>query len=193
MTFHSIRQEIIKDSTNHSFTKRGWKPIYTASASARIVIVGQAPGRKAQESGIPWNDASGDNLRAWLGIPREIFYNDKLIALIPMDFYFPGKGLHGDLPPRKDFARRWHPTLFSLMPNVKLTILVGKYAQDYYLKGIKEKNLTETVKSYKKYLPIFFPLVHPSPLTFRWQAKNPWFKRTVLPDLKNRVKKILNK
>jgi uracil-DNA glycosylase len=188
MSFHSIHRAIIADPANHSFTKRGWQPIYTASPQARIVLVGQAPGRKAQEAGIPWNDVSGDNLRSWLGIDRDTFYDDQLIALIPMDFYFPGKGAHGDLPPRKDFAKHWHPKLLSLMPNVRLTIVIGQYAQAHYL---VEKNLTETVRAYKKYLPDYFPLVHPSPLTFRWQAKNPWFKKTVLPVLQQRIKKIL--
>lgn len=187
-----IRQQIIDHPANLWAKKQGYKPIYTASNKAKIAIIGQAPGRKAQESGIPWNDISGDNLRRWLNISKDIFYSDK-IALIPMDFYFPGKDKHGDKLPRRDFAPLWHPQLFSLMPNIKLTILTGSYAQKYYLGKTMNKNLSETVRNYQDYLPDYLPLVHPSPLNLRWQSKNAWFAKNVLPHAQKLVTRILDK
>ena len=124
-----LYEHICADPMNDDFTARGWPPVYSASARSRIIIVGQAPGRIAQETGVPWNDASGRLLRQWLGVSDEQFYNPDLFALIPMDFYYPGKGAHGDLPPRKEFAKKWHPKLRAQMPAVRLTILVGAYAQ----------------------------------------------------------------
>ena len=156
-----------------------------------MVIIGQAPGRAAQETGIPWNDASGKTLRGWLGVTDEQFYDESLFALVPMDFYFPGKGPSGDLPPRKEFAEMWHPKLLEEMPNVELTLLIGQYAQKYYLGDTAERNLTETVRSYEKYLPDYLPLVHPSPLTSRWRSKNPWFATDVLPELQSRVRALI--
>ncbi|NLC41909.1 MAG: uracil-DNA glycosylase family protein, partial [Erysipelothrix sp.] len=138
-----------------------------------------------------FRDVSGDRLREWLGIDEETFYTPQNFAVLPMDFYFPGKGKTGDLPPRKDFASRWHPLLLNEMKQIQLIILVGSYAQKYYLKDNMKSNLTQTVKSFGEYLPKYFPLVHPSPLNRRWEAKNPWFNEEVLPVLKHRVHKIL--
>lgn len=188
-----IRADIINDPMNLGFSEQGYVPVYTASKNARIVIVGQAPGRKAQESMTPWNDVSGDALRKWLGVDRDTFYNTDIFALIPMDFYYPGKGVHGDLPPRKDFAQKWHPKLLAHMPNVELIILVGAYSQKYYLGARAHRTLTETVYTYQTYLPEFFPVVHPSPLNFRWRARNKWFELEVIPALESVVKTILNK
>lgn len=171
--------------------QKSYLPVYTASATARVVIVGQAPGRIAQESLTPWNDVSGDRLRDWLGLSREQFYDEKLISLMPMDFYYPGKGPHGDLPPRKGFAPIWHPKLRALMPQVELTLLVGRYAQAYYLGQLNKRTLTETVMSYEEYLPSFLPMVHPSPLNFRWLSVNPWFEAEVVPAARQRVHDIL--
>jgi uracil-DNA glycosylase len=186
-----IYDKVANDSSNRSLKAKGYLPVYTASKHSKIVIIGQAPGKKAQESGIPWNDLSGVKLRAWLGMSDEQFYDPKLVALLPMDFYYQGKGAHGDLPPRKDFAAKWHPQILASMPDVRVIILIGNYAQKYYLGAEAKNNLTLTVKSYKDYLPKFLPLVHPSPLNFRWQAKNPWFEKEVVPDVRRRVKKIL--
>jgi len=191
MSLRSIYLDIENDISNEKFKEVGYKPIYTASKSSKIVIVGQAPGRKAQESGIPWNDVSGDRLRSWLGVDREKFYSPDVISLIPMDFYYPGKGAHGDLPPRKEFAARWHPMILDELKNVQLMILVGSYAQKYYLAGMAKVNLTETVRAYEDYLPKYFPLVHPSPLNFRWQSVNPWFEQDVIPDLRAKVEEII--
>ena len=190
MTLSKIYTSINNHLSNKAFLEKGYLPIYTVSATAKIVIIGQAPGRKAQETGIPWKDVSGDNLRAWLGINKETFYDSSYLALIPMDFYYPGKGKNGDLPPRKEFAPLWHKKILELMPQVKLIILVGAYSQKYYLGTAMKANLTETVRSHHDYLPTYFPLVHPSPLNGRWLAKNSWFTEETLPALQRAVRRI---
>ena len=186
-----IKQAIMSDPQNASYTERGIEPLFAAPKTARINIIGQAPGLKTQEAGLYWKDKSGDRLRDWLGVDEDTFYNSGYFAVLPMDFYFPGHGKSGDLPPRTGFAEKWHAETLALMPDIELIILVGKYAQDYYLKDIKKKNLTETVRAYKEYLPNMFPLVHPSPLNRRWMAKNPWFEEDVLPEFKKRVQEII--
>ena len=166
--FKAIAEEIRRDPENASFTKRGIDPLFFAGPECRIMIVGQAPGRVAEESGIVWNDRSGDRLRDWMGIDRDTFYNSGKLAIVPMDFYFPGTGKSGDLPPRKDFADKWHPRMLELMPDLKLTILVGSYATKRYLKLKSSASLTQVVKDYHDYLPDFFPRVHPSPRNQIW-------------------------
>ena len=184
-----IRREIISAPDNAWAAARGYEPLYVADAAAKIVIVGQAPGRKAQESGIPWNDASGVRLLDWLGVDEATFRDPSRFALLPMDFFYPGRGAHGDLPPRRDFAARWHPRLLQAMPQIRLTLLVGSYAQQHYL-GVRD-TLTATVRRYREYLPDALPLVHPSPLNFRWLAKNPWYEDEVLPQLRRSVRSAL--
>ena len=184
-----IRGEITADPDNAWATAAGYQPIYVADASARIVIVGQAPGRKAQESGIAWNDASGVRLIEWLGVDEASFRNPSAFALLPMDFYYPGKGPHGDLPPRRGFAARWHPRILEAMPDVQLTLLIGNYAQQHYLKT--RESLSATVRRFEDFLPAVLPLVHPSPLNFRWLAKNPWYEQEVIPQLRRRVHETL--
>ena len=188
-----LKKEIMLDSDNKKYTDEGIEPLFSAPSTAKILIIGQAPGIKAQESRIFFNDKSGVKLREWMGIDDDIFYKSGLIGVVPMDFYYPGKGKSGDLPPRKNFAPKWHEKILELMPNIELIILVGKYAQDYYLHKNKKSNLTETVFHYEEYGPLYFPIVHPSPLNFRWQNKNPWFLENVVPKLKIRVSKILDK
>ena len=190
--FGAIFREICDDPMNADMQAKGCMPVYTASAKAKIVIVGQAPGRKAQESLQPWSDVSGKLLRSWLGVTDEQFYDPNVVALIPMDFYYPGKGAHGDLPPRKGFAEKWHPQLLAHMPDVELTILIGAYAQKHYLGKRAERNLTETVRTYETYLPDYFLLVHPSPLNFRWRKNNPWFEAEVVPELRRRIVRLLD-
>lgn len=189
--FAAIHQAIVDDPMNADMKAMGYVPVYAPGPNAKIVIVGQAPGSKAQASMKPWNDVSGVLLRKWLGVSDEQFYDPDLFALIPMDFYYPGKGIHGDLPPRKGFAEKWHPQLMKLMPDVQLIIPIGAYAQKYYLSKSAKSNLTGTVRAYEEYLPTYFPLVHPSPLNFRWRTKNPWFELEVVPELKNHVHSIL--
>lgn len=188
-----LKKEIMLDSDNKKYTDEGIEPLFSAPSTAKILIIGQAPGIKAQESRIFFNDKSGVKLREWMGIDDDIFYKSGLIGVVPMDFYYPGKGKSGDLPPRKNFAPKWHEKILELMPNIELIILVGKYAQDYYLHKNKKSNLTETVFHYGEYGPLYFPIVHPSPLNFRWQNKNPWFLENVVPKLKIRVSEILDK
>lgn len=166
-------------------------PILTAHTDSRIVLIGQAPGLKVHKSGIPWDDNSGDNLRDWLGADKETFYDPKQIALIPMGFCYPGKGKSGDLPPRKECALLWHRALLDKMVDVKLTILVGQYAQAEYLGKSARKTLTETVRNFKDFLPDCFVLPHPSPRNNIWQAKNPWFKTEVLPTLKRSISEAI--
>ena len=192
-SFEQLKQEIMADSDNKKYTDVGIEPLFSTPNTAKILIIGQAPGIKAQESKIFFNDKSGVKLREWMGIDDEIFYKSGLIGVVPMDFYYPGKGKSGDLPPRKNFAPKWHVKVLELMPNLELIVLVGKYAQDYYLGNEKKQNLTETVYNYKQYLPRYFPIVHPSPLNFRWHNKNSWFIQEVVPDLQKRVKEILQK
>lgn len=191
MIIEKIKEEIMADPMNESYTKMGIPPLFKASIDARIAIVGQAPGRKAAATQLFWNDLSGDRLREWMGISREIFYSTNRIAHLPMDFYYPGKAKTGDAPPRKGFAEKWHPRLLDEMPNIEIIILIGSYAQKYYLNKRCEKNLTETVRSFQEYLPEYFPLVHPSPLNLGWLKQNPWFENDVLPVLKEIVGKNL--
>ncbi len=187
-----INQAIMADPQNKTYTTQGITPLFAAPTTARINIVGQAPGLKAEQSRLYWNDLSGDRLREWLGVDRECFYHSGLFAIIPMDFYYPGKGKSGDLPPRKGFAEKWHPQILANLPNIELTILIGQYAQKYYLPDNK-LNVTETVRHYREFAPQFLPLVHPSPRNQIWQAKNPWFKQEVVPYLQQRVNAILGR
>ena len=169
----------------------GVNPIIAASQKSRIVVIGQAPGRIVHDTNTPWNDKSGDNLRNWLGIDKGMFNNAEFIALMPMGFCYPGKNKTGDLPPRPECAPLWHHLLLASMSQVELILLIGQYAQNYYLSEKTKKTLTETVRNYKTYLPKFFPLPHPSPRNNIWQAKNDWFGKKVLPDLKKQVQHIL--
>lgn len=164
------------------------KPIVRAAASATILIVGQAPGRRVHETGIPWNDPSGDRLREWMQVSRDTFYDERRIAIIPAGFCYPGTGKGGDLPPRPECAPLWHPRLRAALPNIRLTLLVGSYAQAYYLGRRAQKTLTETVRHYCGYLPEFLPLPHPSPRNQMWLKRNPWFAEEVLPLLREQIK-----
>ena len=190
MNAEEVVEKLKTDERNRSYTERGVMPVFQAGPGAKVLISGQAPGKKVEESGIPFNDKSGEKLIRWMGIDRETFYSEK-IAIVPMDFYYPGKGKTGDLPPRKFIAREYHPQILRMMPDIRLTILIGRYSMDYYLKGKMKKNLTETVAAYREYLPEYFPIVHPSPLNFRWEAKNPWFEEQVVPVLQKTVQDIL--
>jgi len=171
----------------------GCRPIAEASKESRILVVGQAPGRIVHNTGIPWNDASGKNLRNWMDVDNETFYDDSKIAIVPMGFCYPGTGKSGDFAPRKECAPLWHEALISKMPKIDLILLIGNYAQKYYLKKTAKKNLTTTVQHFEEYLPLYFPLPHPSPRNNIWQKKNPWFKEEVLPFLKERISLSLDK
>ena len=187
-----ITSSIIADSQNKEFTERGIFPLFSAPKTARINIVGQAPGLKAEQTRLYWNDKSGDHLREWLGVDRDTFYHSGMFAVIPMDFYYPGKGKSGDLPPRKGFADKWHAPILANLPNIALTILIGQYAQKYYLPE-NELNVTETVHHFRDFIPHFLPLVHPSPRNQIWLKKNPWFEQEIVPTLQKQVKAILSR
>jgi len=168
------------------------RPVLRASPSASLLIVGQAPGRRVHESGIPWNDPSGDLLREWLRLDRDAFYDERRIAIIPVGFCYPGKGASGDLPPRPECAPQWHPRLRAQLPAIRLTLLLGSYAHAYYLGARRKKTLAETVRERAEYLPEFFPLPHPSPRNRLWLKNNAWFGREVLPQLHRRVAACLS-
>ncbi len=169
----------------------GPRPIVSAHPIAKIIIIGQAPGTKVHKTGVPWDDPSGKQLRKWLGVSGEVFYDETKIVLIPMGFCYPGKGKTGDLPPRPECAPQWHEPLLEKLPNAELVILIGMYAQKYYLGKEAKKTLTETVANYAEYLPKYLPLPHPSPRNRFWLTKNPWFDVEVLPELRERVKKLI--
>ncbi len=169
----------------------GPRPIVSAHVNSKIIIIGQAPGSVVHKSGVPWDDKSGENLRTWMGIDTTTFYNSEKIALIPMGFCYPGKGKSGDLPPTRECAPLWHQKLFNKMKDVRLILLIGTYAQHYYLGNKLKKTLTETVKEYKEYLPHYFVLPHPSPRNNIWQAKNEWFRKDVVPKLQDTIYSIL--
>lgn len=151
------------------------------------MIVGQAPGRKVQETGIPWNDPSGDRLRDWLQLTKEEFYDESRIAIVPAGFCYPGKGKSGDLPPRPECAPLWHPPLRAALPKITLTLLVGSYAQEYYLGERRKETLSDTVRAYAEYLPEYLPLPHPSPRNRLWLRQRPWFEKEVLPVLRQHI------
>ena len=184
---NDLLSEISKCTICLPYLPNGVNPVLAASNNSKIVIVGQAPGSVVHKTGIPWDDQSGKRLREWLGIDQAVFYDPTKLALIPMSFCYPGKGKGGDLPPRKECAPRWHAQLFDPMREVQLTILIGAYAQEYYLGSSKKKTLTETVKNYKEYLPKYLPLPHPSPRNNIWLKKNSWFEKELIPELKEIV------
>lgn len=187
-------QTLLKEIKNcevcNEHLELGCNPILTANAQSKIIIIGQAPGKKVHNSGKPWDDKSGENLRRWMSVDDDTFYNPKKIALVPMGFCYPGTGKSGDLPPRKECAPLWHDTLLEKMKHVQLILLIGQYAQKYYLTNNK-LNLTETVKNYKSYLPKYFPLPHPSPRNNIWMKKNEWFEKTTLKTLQKQTIKAL--
>lgn len=191
MTIAEIKQAIMQDPANQAMTAQGWQPIFTAYPETKILLIGQAPGIKTQLKEDVFRDQSGKKLRQWLNVSEETFYDSKKISVLPLDFYFPGKAKTGDLPPRLDFAEKWHPLLLEQMPQVKLTILIGLYAQKFYLQERAKKTLTATVQAYKEYLPAYFPLPHPSPLNIRWFKNNPYFEAEMVPELQAIVKAAL--
>lgn len=169
----------------------GPRPVVQAGAQAQLLIVGQAPGRIVHETGIPWNDASGERLRDWLDLPRDVFYDERQVAIVPTAFCYPGKGRSGDLPPRPECAPLWHAPLLAALPRLRLTLLIGRHAQAFYLGENGKPTLTETVAAYEEYLPRYFPLPHPSPRNRIWLKTNDWFERDVVPVLRRMVASAL--
>jgi len=168
------------------------RPIITGNQNSKIILVSQAPGKKAHDHNKAWDDPSGRKLREWLGVTEEQFYNPDNFAVLPMGFCFPGKAKTGDLPPRKECAPLWHNLVWEQFKNVQLILLIGKYAQDEYLKENSKKNLTENVRSFQEFLPTYFPVPHPSPVNHFWRAKNPWFEDEVVGELKELISAIMS-
>ncbi len=168
----------------------GPRPVLRVGIGARILVVGQAPGTKVHESGVPWDDDSGKHLREWLDVEEE-FSDPDAFGILPMGFCYPGKRTGGDLPPRPECAPLWHPTLRATLADVRLTLLVGRYAQKYYLGKLGKRTLTETVRAYRAYLPEYFPLPHPSWRSRGWIRRNPWFSEELLPELRREIRGAL--
>lgn len=165
----------------------GPRPIFQISRSARILVAGQAPGRRVHETGIPFNDPSGQRLREWMGLDRETFYDAKRVALVPMGFCYPGTGKSGDLPPRPECAVAWRNQIMHELRNISLTLVIGQYAMAWHLGPLAKATLTETVRSWREHQPKLWPLPHPSPRNNIWLKKNPWFALEVLPELRRQV------
>ncbi len=187
-----LKSEIKKCTICEQELTNGCNPVCSFSTRSKIAIIGQAPGIKVHQSGKPWADQSGKKLMTWLGVSSEQFYDSKNFAIIPMGFCYPGKGKSGDLPPRKECAPLWHPAIWSKLKYCDLILLVGQYAQKYYLKENRLRTLTETVRNYKEYLPKYFPLPHPSPRNNIWLKRNDWFDSLVLPELQLLVGEKIN-
>jgi len=168
----------------------GPRPIVQAGKKARVAIIGQAPGRRVHETGIPWDDPSGERLRVWLGVERETFYDPSAFALIPMGFCYPGSSKGADLPPRPECAPLWHEKLLSALPDIELFLLFGQYSQARYLGDRAEKRLTDTVANWRAFTPKAIPMPHPSPRNQRWLVRNPWFEDEVVPYMQRRLRRL---
>ncbi|MEO1576635.1 MAG: uracil-DNA glycosylase family protein [Pseudomonadota bacterium] len=184
--FATLRQAIAACRLCEASLPHGPRPVLQAHPDARVLIAGQAPGRKVHESGVPFDDPSGDRLRQWLGISREVFYDPHQLAIVPMGFCYPGTGTSGDLPPRPECAPAWRADILGHLTQVRLTLVIGQYAQKAHLPNAKG-SLTDTVRRWSEFGPDVVPLPHPSPRNNRWLKKNPWFEETLLPELEKRV------
>ncbi|MFZ1839387.1 MAG: uracil-DNA glycosylase family protein [Dokdonella sp.] len=171
----------------------GPRPIVQVGANARLLIVGQAPGARVHTSGIPWDDASGERLRDWIGIDKPAFHDPQRVAIIPMGFCYPGKGASGDLPPRRECADLWLDRLLASLPNIALTLLIGQYAQRHFLGKNAAGGVGATVAAHAQFAPAMIPLPHPSPRNIAWFLRNPWFEAELLPNLRHKVRKALAK
>ena len=189
--FQTILNEVSACDVCKPYLPLGPRPVLQLHPKASILIAGQAPGKKVHESGIPFDDPSGDRLREWMGIDRETFYDATKIAILPMGFCYPGTGKSGDLPPRPECAQTWRVQLLAQLPHLQLTLVIGQYAKDYHLPGSPYKTLTETVKAWKSFWPTHLPLPHPSPRNNIWLKRNPWFQKELLPILQSRTRKLL--
>ncbi|MDX1816260.1 MAG: uracil-DNA glycosylase family protein [Marinobacter sp.] len=167
------------------------RPVVQLSETSRILVVGQAPGRRVHETGLPFNDPSGDRLRQWMGVTRDTFYDESRLAILPMGFCYPGTGKSGDLPPRPECAATWRDELLSRLTNIELTLVIGQYAHAWHI-GKSRASLTENVRAWREYWPRLVPMPHPSPRNNLWLRRNPWFEQEVVPALQNRISEVLN-
>ena len=191
MSFDQLLKEVRACTLCAHALPHGVRPVLQAAQSARILVVGQAPGRKVHDTGIPFNDPSGDLLRQWMGIDRDTFYDASRIAIIPMGFCYPGKGKSGDLPPRPECAPAWREKLLAQLPDIELTLVIGQYAQAWHLPD-GGSSVTETVMRWREHWPTLLPLPHPSPRNRLWLKRNPWFEAEVVPALQARVAQVLD-
>jgi len=182
-----LKGQVLACTICRNFLPKPPKPIFQFHPSATILIAGQAPGRVTHEKGIPFDDVSGVRLREWLGISSESFYNSRKIALLPLGFCYPGTGKGGDLPPRPECAANWRTPLMAKLPNLKLTLVIGRYAMQWHLNVKNSRPITEVIKDWRNYAPTTYPLPHPSPRNNRWLRNNPWFESTLLPELRDVV------
>ena len=188
--FSSLLTEVRACTICEADLPHGPRPVLQLHPKARILVAGQAPGRKVHDSGVPFDDASGNRLREWLGVSREVFYDPEQIAILPMGFCFPGSGKSGDLPPRPECAPAWREQLLGTLRHLEVTFVVGRYAQAYHF-GEASSSLTELVKSWRTYWPLTVPLPHPSPRNNQWLRRNPWFEVELLPVVRKRVSEVL--
>jgi uracil-DNA glycosylase len=192
MTLTRLLREIRACQVCEADLPFGARPVLSLASTAQLLIISQAPGSKVHQTGIAWNDASGDRLRDWIGLDRSVFYDEKRVAILPMGFCYPGAGENGgDKPPRPECAPLWHERLLNHLPDRQLTLLVGQYAQRHYLGSGRKGSMTEAVKAFSEYGPQFFPLPHPSWRSLIWMRKNPWFEQVVIPELRKAVQKLL--
>ena len=189
-SFNSLLTEVRACTLCAVHLPHGVRPVLQIDPQARVLIAGQAPGRKVHESGRPFDDASGDRLREWMGVTREVFYDSKRIAIVPMGFCFPGTGKSGDLRPRPECAPAWREKLLDHLRHLEVTLVVGQYAQAYHMNE-KRLSLTETVQDWRSYWPKMVPLPHPSPRNNIWLSRNPWFEKDLIPMLRRRVSEVL--
>lgn len=186
-----LRAEIAACQLCARHLPHGVRPVASFSATARLLIIGQAPGSKVHDSGIPWDDASGDRLREWTGLTKDEMYDPARVALVPMGFCYPGKASGGDKPPRPECAPQWHGRVLDLLPEDRLTLLVGTYAQAHYLPEARKLSMTDRVRGWRSFLPRFFPLPHPAWRSTLWMRQNPWFEAEVLAELRAAVARHL--
>jgi uracil-DNA glycosylase len=188
--FESLLNEVRSCTLCSKYLPQDPRPILQLHPDAKILVAGQAPGRKVHESGVPFTDASGDRLRDWLGLGSETFYDPQQIAILPMGFCYPGTGKSGDLPPRPECANQWREDLLGLLPNLRLTLVIGQYAQEYHLPNAGN-SVTVTVQNWREHWPSVVPLPHPSPRNNLWLRKNPWFASELLPALRILITEVL--
>lgn len=171
----------------------GPRPVLRASETARILVVGQAPGARVHTTGIPWDDPSGDRLRAWMSVGTDVFYDPSRVAIIPMGYCYPGRGKGGDLPPRRECASLWLGQLLAHLTRIELTLLIGRYAQRHFLGGLRRPSLADTVRAWQDYAPQYLPLPHPSPRNQPWFKRHPWFEQQLLPVLRERIAALVER
>lgn len=189
--FKQLTKDIAGCTACNPHLPLGPRPVFQIHPGAKILIAGQAPGKKVHETGVPFDDKSGVRLRDWMGISDDIFYDREKIAILPMGFCYPGTGNSGDLPPRKECADLWRTSVLSFLADIELTLVIGQYAMAWHLPETRKAKLTQTVKNWAEYWPNRLPLPHPSPRNNIWLKKNPWFEREVVPKLRNRVQELM--